>query len=149
MTTAISGTTGVSQVQDGVVSDSKLALTANSAPIKTALNAGGNPPIYATRAWVNFNGTGTIAIRASGNVAGITDNGVGDYSINFITAMPDTNYVISGSCNSEGGTGNPQHITPNSGFPKSTSICRIGAGCGTQNSLGLYDSTSVEVVITR
>jgi hypothetical protein len=42
---------------------------------------------------VNFNGTGTVAIRASGNVSSITDNGTGDYTINFTTAMPDANYV--------------------------------------------------------
>jgi hypothetical protein len=51
---------------------------------------------YGCRAWVNFNGTGTVAIRASGNVTSITDNGTGDYSINFTTAMPDTNYSYSG-----------------------------------------------------
>jgi len=44
------------------------------------------------RAWVNFNGTGTVAIRGSGNVTSITDNGVGDYRVNFTTAMPDVNY---------------------------------------------------------
>lgn len=44
------------------------------------------------RAWVNFNGTGTVAIRASGNVTSITDNGVGDYTVNFTNAMPDANY---------------------------------------------------------
>jgi len=47
---------------------------------------------YGCRAWVNFNGTGTVAIRASGNVTSITDNGVGDYTVNFTTAMPDANY---------------------------------------------------------
>jgi len=47
---------------------------------------------YVARAWVNFNGTGTVAIRASGNVSSITDNGTGDYTVNFTTAMPDTNY---------------------------------------------------------
>lgn len=52
---------------------------------------------YACRAWVNFNGTGTVAIRASGNVSSITDNGVGDYTINFTTAMPDANYCVLGS----------------------------------------------------
>lgn len=50
---------------------------------------------YGCRAWVNFNGTGTIAIRASGNVSSITDNGVGDYTVNFTTAMPDANYSWS------------------------------------------------------
>jgi hypothetical protein len=50
---------------------------------------------YGCRAWVNFNGTGTPAIRASGNVTSITDNGTGDYTINFTTAMPDANYAVS------------------------------------------------------
>jgi hypothetical protein len=52
---------------------------------------------YGCRAWVNFNGTGTIAIRASGNVTSITDNATGNYTINFTTAMPDTNYAFVGS----------------------------------------------------
>jgi hypothetical protein len=50
---------------------------------------------YGCRAWVNFNGTGTVAINGSGNVTSITDNGTGDYTVNFTTAMPDTNYAIS------------------------------------------------------
>jgi hypothetical protein len=50
-------------------------------------------PDFKCRAWVNFNGTGTPAIRASGNVSSITDNAVGDYTVNFITAMPDANYA--------------------------------------------------------
>ena len=48
---------------------------------------------YGCRAWVNFNGTSTVAIRASGNVTSITDNGTGDYTVNFTTAMPDANYA--------------------------------------------------------
>jgi hypothetical protein len=54
---------------------------------------------YGCRAWVNFNGTGTVAIRASGNVSSITDNGTGDYTVNFSTAMPDASYspVITAS----------------------------------------------------
>lgn len=55
-------------------------------------------PAYVCRAWVNFNGTGTVAIRASGNVSSITDNGVGDYTVNFTTAMPDANYCAALSC---------------------------------------------------
>jgi hypothetical protein len=50
---------------------------------------------YGCRAWVNFNGTGTVAIRASGNVTSITDNGTGDYTVNFTTSMPDANYSAS------------------------------------------------------
>jgi hypothetical protein len=52
---------------------------------------------YGCRAWVNFNGTGTVAIRASGNVSSITDNGTGDYTVNFTTAMPDVNYSVAGT----------------------------------------------------
>lgn len=48
---------------------------------------------YGCRAWVNFNGTGTVAIRASGNVTSITDNGTGYYTLNFTTALPDGNYA--------------------------------------------------------
>jgi hypothetical protein len=66
-------------------------------------NAGGsvNPSTnveginYSCRAWVNFNGTGTVAIRGSGNVTSITDNGTGLYTLNFTTALTDTNYGIS------------------------------------------------------
>jgi len=51
--------------------------------------------VYTAKAWVNFNGTSTVAIRASGNVSSITDNGTGDYTVNFTTAMPDANYGFS------------------------------------------------------
>ena len=61
----------------------------NSAQIATV---SGTAPLYMCRAWVNFNGTGTVAIRASGNVSSVTDNGTGDYTVNFTTAMPDANY---------------------------------------------------------
>jgi hypothetical protein len=80
-----------------------MAVTINgSAGVTT--NAGGsvNPSTnveginYSCRAWVNFNGTGTVAIRASGNVSSITDGGTGTYTINFTTAMSDVNYTASG-----------------------------------------------------
>ena len=58
--------------------------------------ATGSAPSYSARAWVNFNGTETVAIRASGNVSSITDNETGNFNINFTTAMPDTNYSVAG-----------------------------------------------------
>ena len=53
---------------------------------------------YGCRAWVNFDGRGSDGIRESGNVSSITDNGTGDYTVNFTTAMPDSNYsfLVSG-----------------------------------------------------
>ena len=58
----------------------------------TLINPTGSAPMYTCRAWVNFNGTGTVAIRGSGNVSSITDNGTGNYTANFTTAMSDANY---------------------------------------------------------
>lgn len=63
--------------------------------IYSALNATGAAPLFACRAWVNFNGTGAVAIRASGNVSSITDVGVGTYTINLTTALPDANYAAN------------------------------------------------------
>jgi hypothetical protein len=47
------------------------------------------------KAWVNFNGTGTVAIRGSYNVSSITDRGTGQYTVNFTTAMPNANYMAA------------------------------------------------------
>ena len=58
--------------------------------------------VYTAKAWVNFNGTGTVAIRAAGNVSTITDNGPGNYTLNFTTAMPDANYAGVGSSQGSG-----------------------------------------------
>ena len=90
---------------NATVIDADLSLTANSAQVMVALNASGSAPIYACRAWVNFNGTGTVAIRASGNVSSITDNNTGDYTVNFTTAMQDANYALAGTCRFDNGSG--------------------------------------------
>ena len=58
---------------------------------------------YGVRSWVNFNGTGTVAIRASGNVSSITDVATGTFRVNFTTAMPDTNYCNVASVNFDTG----------------------------------------------
>jgi hypothetical protein len=98
MPVVIDGTTGVTAAAfDGAVDGADLTGDVAAARITGALNASGSAPIYACRAWVNFNGTGTVAIRASGNVSSITDNGVGDYTVNFTTAMPDANYAVTGA----------------------------------------------------
>jgi hypothetical protein len=92
-----------------------------------ALDGGqsGAAPIYAARAWVNFNGTGTVAIRASGNVSSITDNGTGDYTVNFTTAMPDRNYAFSGSAGLSTGNGRYVSVDDNPGSTYLTTSVRI------------------------
>jgi|688.fasta_scaffold507080_3 hypothetical protein len=65
--------------------------------VDTIQNASGtDSPINVpgtAKAWVNFNGTGTVAIRASYNVSSITDNGTGQYTVNFTASMADANYA--------------------------------------------------------
>ena len=69
--------------------------TGSGAP--TFKNSSGTEIGQLAKAWVNFNGTGTVAIRDSFNVSSITDDGsVGSYSINFTNAFADTNYVAIG-----------------------------------------------------
>ena len=70
---------------------------------------------YMCRAWVNFSGSGTPSIRASGNVSSITDNGTGNYTVNFTTAMPDANYSVSGMASDVGGVGNEGVVSLYSG----------------------------------
>jgi len=63
----------------------------------------GSAPYYGARAWVNFNGTGTVAIRASANISSITDNGVGSYTLNFTLPMQDSNFVVMGTSEHDAG----------------------------------------------
>jgi hypothetical protein len=82
-------TTG--KLADSAVTTAKIT-DANITAAKLNGAQSGSAPIYAARAWVNFNGSGTVAIQASGNVTSVTDNGVGDYTVNFSTVMQDANY---------------------------------------------------------
>jgi hypothetical protein len=110
----------------------------------------GSAPIYGARAWVNFNGTGTVAIRASGNVSSITDNGTGDYTVNFTTAMSDANYSTLATTN-QNATGNATNISigipDNSGaLLYSTTQVRLLAKFSTSSG---FDATQVCVAILR
>lgn len=89
-------------------------------PVNTVVNG-------SAKAWVNFNGTGTVAIRASFNVTSITDNGTGDYTVNFTTAMPDANYAISFTGDVNTGVSGNDTRAVNFGAPAAGSI-RIFTG---------------------
>jgi hypothetical protein len=94
MSIVLDGTTGITAPAiDAALDATDLTGNIAAARITDALNASGSAPLYAARAWVNFDGTGTVAIRASGNVSSITDNGTGLYTVNITTAMPDANYA--------------------------------------------------------
>ena len=113
--------------------------------VRDNLNVTDPAPMYACRAWVNFNGTGTVAIRASGNVSSITENGVGDYTVNFTTAMQDANYAMSGSGEDTNGTGDVL-IGRGNGATKTTTACRIRA---VNKNADTGDYPSIEVMFFR
>lgn len=94
------------------------------------------------KAWVNFNGTGTVSIRDSFNVSSITDNGTGDYTINFTTAMPNLNYAVDGSCGISSGFYG-RSVTP---ITYSTSSIRVQTGYVTTVSTA-EDQTYVNIAI--
>jgi hypothetical protein len=96
------GVIATADLANGAVTDAKIASGAINSQALSLLNASGSAPVYACRAWVNFNGTGTPAIRASGNVSSITDITTGVYAINFTTAMPDVNYAVPSTSASYG-----------------------------------------------
>ena len=105
---------------------------------------------YGCRAWVNFNGQGTVSIRASGNVSSLTDYGVGDYAVNFTNAMPDENFSVSGSYN----TGNsiPSRGTTSIGLnTTATGSVRVWTGYGstTSSNGALEDPSTVCVNVFR
>ena len=93
------------QTEVNTGTDDERAITSKKllAGVKNHLNATGNAPMYACRAWVNFNGVNNTIV-GSGNVSSITDNGTGDYTINFTTAMQDANYAISGNATQNSGS---------------------------------------------
>ena len=112
-----------------------------------------NPPLFQNtsgteigtlcRAWVNFNGTGTVAIRASYNVSSITDNGTGDYTVNFATAMVDANYSLTGTVGVSGSTAALQPET------FSTGAIQIKTTFNNASSVFAADFTLVSVSIFR
>jgi hypothetical protein len=105
----------------------------------------GTAPLYMCRAWVNFNGTGTVAIRASGNVSSITDNGAGDYTVNFTTAMPDANYSCVTGVKDDSGAA-PNISFAFAGGVYSTTQVRLKAWTFTGVA---YDSSIVNVSVFR
>jgi hypothetical protein len=100
---------------------------------------------YGCRAWVNFNGTGTVAIRGSGNVSSIGDNGTGDYTVNFTNAMPDTNYAVAGTAQSGSSTRGGM-MAPKFGGTYSTSAVQIFLA---DSANAFLDSAVVGVQIFR
>ena len=103
------------------------------------------------KAWVNFNGTGTVAIRASFNVSSITDNGTGDYTANFTTALADANYGVAGTAGLSASTtytivcAPSQGTSPFTGFKTTTAIRFVT----TNIASGVFDTSEVYLSFFR
>ena len=126
----------------------------SSANFKFNSGYGSVATAYGCRAWVNFNGSGTVAIRASGNVSSITDNGIGDYTVNFTTALPDTFYtgclLIPGVASATDFRGGANIIGSSAGGAtlKSTTQLRFATGYTSQVS-GNIDYTEISATFFR
>jgi hypothetical protein len=134
--------TKASSAQAIAGTDDATALTPSK--LRDAMNSTGSAPIFATRAWANFNGTGTVAIRASGNVSSITDNGTGDYTVNFTTAMPDANYVCQITAYNSGSAA--IFLASTTTFNQTTSSFRFGIR---NQSATLADAEYIFITVVR
>ena len=129
------------------IAAAKLTGDVAAARITDALNAGGSAPIYACRAWVNFNGTGTPSIRASGNVSSITRITTGQYTVNFATAMPNVDYAMVADAGlGSDVAGNDIHATTFSSSGPTTTNANVLV---TDGSRGLRDVNYVSVAFFR
>ncbi|MDP6769619.1 MAG: LamG domain-containing protein [Anaerolineales bacterium] len=123
-------------------------IVVNSDADGVAIGTGGINQARIAKAWVNFNGTGTVAIRSSYNVSSITDNGTGIYTVNFSSNMTDTNYAVSGSLGStsasagwvSNGNNQDSHTVNNT-----TSSCRVSSAY--QSVGGHFDALVLSVNI--
>lgn len=133
MAITLNGTTGIT--------------TADIAATTLTVNAGfgSNATAYGVRAWVNFNGTSTVAIRDSGNVSSITDNGTGNYTINFTNNMPDVNYAVN-AIPASTLTSNGALFVEIFGFNNQTVS---GVRVQNRNSAANYDAVSVQLAVIR
>jgi hypothetical protein len=127
--------------------------TNNAAQMSVAVNGnlsfnsgyGSAAVAYGCRAWVNFNGTGTVAIRASGNVSSITDGGTGIYTVNFTTALPDANYETNGITSDDSSAAAFCYLSGTTGSASTSSVMvRVVNTAGTP-----VDRTTVAVSIHR
>jgi hypothetical protein len=125
------------------------AAGSKSVPVSTVVDG-------SAKAWVNFNGTGTVSIRSSFNVSSITDNGVGDYTVNFATAMADANYAVSAmSISSAAPASNTGVMALVSMLATQTTTqariahCNINANSTAANIVVVADSASVFAAVYR
>ena len=142
MPITINGSGTVTGISAGGLPDDCITTAKIAANAVTAAKLGADQASGLAKAWVNFNGTGTVAIRAGFNVSSITDNGTGDYTVNFTTAMVDANYCPVGMAVNENSA---QVVMRHTATAQTVSACRVrleepgvAAGDGSQVNVAFF-----------
>jgi len=141
MPITINGSGTVTGISAGGLPDDCITTAEIAANAVTTAKLGTSEASGLAKAWVNFNGTGTVAIRASFNVSSITDNGTGDYTVNFTTAMVDALFSAVATC-SDNTTAGRIAVT----WSHATTSVRVGAR---DSSFATFDPVYVNVAIFR
>jgi hypothetical protein len=113
------------------------------------LQTTGGAGLYPAKAWVNFNGSGTVAIRADGNVSSITDNGTGDYTVNLTNAMADANYAVSLSSSAETTAANNWNMSYATDFQSPRTSSAISMRISKAQTTGRLDVPFVNLTFFR
>jgi hypothetical protein len=144
MPISIAGSGTITGISAGGLPDDCITTAEIAANAVTTAKLGSAEASGLAKAWVNFNGTGTVAIRASYNVSSITDVNVGRYNVNFTTAMPDTNYCVSFAS-----SGVTSYTTSALAIGSSTGYSTSSVGLDNIWAGSYADSSSVFVAIFR
>lgn len=128
----MAGTLTIGTISDGT----------NSASVTDAI-------MGSARAWVNFNGVTTATVRASYNVSSVTRNGTGDYTVNFTSSMPDSNYVWTGTARNMAGNDTTRSCvdqrTTTTKTPSALAVRVMSGG----TAAALADSDDISIAIFR
>ena len=145
MPITINGSGSVTGISAGGLPDDCITTAEIAAAAVTTVELGTSEASGLAKAWVNFNGTGTVAIRASFNVSSITDNGTGDYTVNFTTALADANYAFT--VGYRGAANNDTDYTPvlHTGSSPSTTAARFVVNNMSTGSLADIDYVCISI----
>ena len=150
MPISIAGSGTITGISAGGLPDDCITTAEIAANAVTTAKLGTAEVSGLCKAWVNFNGTGTVAIRASYNVSSITDNGTGDYTVNFTTALADANFstICGGQENFTAGTDGFVSLKGNT-TQSSLSSIRIACSSSGISTTSVGDFATVNVAIFR
>lgn len=142
MPIAINGSGTVTGISAGGLPDGVITTDDIAANAVTTAKLGSAEASGLAKAFVNFNGTSTVAIRASFNVSSITDNGTGDYTVNFTTALVDANYSIAST--GLRGTGASANVVCVNKFTTTPTVSAVRIYVGTAHVSGVSSGVALD-----